>query len=94
MEDDHQVQSAASLEAGFATPIFHRASGRALEEALGETEMAPGEFVRNCKQLLDLLRQVEEVAKPEVATLFRHRAVVGHPRRRRVHRGVATMWQL
>jgi ATP-dependent RNA helicase HelY len=69
-EDDHQVQLCRELEAGFATPIFHWASGRPLEEVLGETEMAPGDFVRNCKQLLDLLRQVEDVAKPEVATLF------------------------
>ena len=69
-EDDHQVQLCRELEAGFATPIFHWASGRPLEEVLGETEMAPGDFVRNCKQLLDLLRQVEDVAKPEVAALF------------------------
>jgi hypothetical protein len=27
--------------------------------------MAPGDFVRNCKQLLDLLRQIEEVASVE-----------------------------
>ena len=26
--------------------------------------MAPGDFVRNCKQLVDLLRQIEEVAPP------------------------------
>jgi ATP-dependent RNA helicase HelY len=32
--------------------------------------MAPGDFVRNCKQLLDLLRQIEEVAQPETAALF------------------------
>jgi ATP-dependent RNA helicase HelY len=29
--------------------------------------MAAGDFVRTCKQLLDLLRQVEEVAGPEVS---------------------------
>jgi ATP-dependent RNA helicase HelY len=32
-----------------------------------ETEMAAGDFVRTCKQLIDLLRQVEEVAGPEVS---------------------------
>jgi hypothetical protein len=26
--------------------------------------------VRNCKQLLDLLRQVEDVGEPEIAALF------------------------
>ncbi len=69
-EDDHQVQLCRELEAGFAGPIFHWASGRSLEEILAETDMAPGDFVRNCKQLLDLLRQVEEVAHPETAALF------------------------
>ena len=69
-EDDHQVQLCRELEAGFATPIFHWASGRPLEEVLAETEMAPGDFVRNCKQLVDLLRQVEEVANPDTAALF------------------------
>ena len=69
-EDEHQVQLCRELEAGFATPIFHWANGRPLEEVLAETEMAPGDFVRNCKQLVDLLRQVEEVANPETAALF------------------------
>jgi ATP-dependent RNA helicase HelY len=69
-EDDHQVQLCRELEAGFAGPIFRWASGSPLEEILAETDMAPGDFVRNCKQLLDLLRQVEEVAPPETAALF------------------------
>ena len=33
--------------------------------------MAPGDFVRNCKQLLDLLRQIEDVAQPGAAELVR-----------------------
>ncbi|HEV2951143.1 MAG TPA: hypothetical protein VGZ51_03475, partial [Actinomycetota bacterium] len=41
--------------------------GEALDDILGETEMAPGDFIRNCKQLVDLLRQIEEVAAPETA---------------------------
>jgi ATP-dependent RNA helicase HelY len=69
-EDEHQVQLCRELEAGFAEPIYHWASGRPLDEVLAETEMAPGDFVRNCKQLVDLLRQVEEVAGPDVAELF------------------------
>jgi ATP-dependent RNA helicase HelY len=69
-EDEHQVQLCRELEAGFATPIYHWASGRPLDEILAETDMAPGDFVRNCKQLLDLLRQVEEVAAADVASRF------------------------
>jgi ATP-dependent RNA helicase HelY len=70
-EDEHQVQLCRELEAGFATPIYHWAEGEALNDILAETEMAPGDFIRNCKQLVDLLRQVEEVASPETAAQVR-----------------------
>jgi ATP-dependent RNA helicase HelY len=33
--------------------------------------MAPGDFVRNCKQLLDLLRQIEDVAAGDDAAAVR-----------------------
>jgi ATP-dependent RNA helicase HelY len=70
-EDEHQVQLCRELEAGFATPIYHWAEGDALDDILVETEMAPGDFIRNCKQLVDLLRQIEEVAAPEAAAQVR-----------------------
>ena len=70
-EDDHQVQLCRELESGFARPIYHWAGGAPLEAVLQETDMAPGDFVRNCKQLLDLLRQIEDVAPPETADLVR-----------------------
>jgi ATP-dependent RNA helicase HelY len=62
VEDANQVQLCRELEPGFSTPVWHWAEGRALELVLTETEMAPGDFVRNCKQLVDLLRQIEDVA--------------------------------
>jgi ATP-dependent RNA helicase HelY len=33
--------------------------------------MAPGDFIRNCKQLVDLLRQIEDVATPDTAAQVR-----------------------
>jgi superfamily II RNA helicase len=30
--------------------------------------MAPGDFVRNCKQLIDLLRQIEDVSEAATAS--------------------------
>jgi ATP-dependent RNA helicase HelY len=71
VEDAHQVQLCRELEPGFGTPVFHWAEGGDLEDVLDETEMAPGDFVRNCKQLIDLLRQVEEVAAAPVADAVR-----------------------
>jgi ATP-dependent RNA helicase HelY len=70
-EDEHQVQLCRELEAGFATPIHRWAEGESLDDVLAETEMAPGDFVRNCKQLVDLLRQIEEVAPPGTASQVR-----------------------
>jgi ATP-dependent RNA helicase HelY len=70
-EDAHAVQLSRELDAGFATPVFHWAEGKPLEDVLAETDMAPGDFVRNCKQLVDLLRQIEEVAGDPTSGLMR-----------------------
>jgi len=70
-EDEHQVQLCRELEPSFSGPIHRWCEGVPLEELLDETEMAPGDFVRNCKQLLDLLRQIADVAEPATAALVR-----------------------
>jgi ATP-dependent RNA helicase HelY len=71
IEDEQTVQLCRELDAGFATPVFHWAEGKPLEDVLQETEMAPGDLVRNCKQLNDLLRQIEDVADGETGELVR-----------------------
>ena len=71
IEEEHQVELSRSLDAGFATPVFHWAEGKPLQDVLEETEMAPGDFVRNCKQLIDLLHQIEDVAEDGTAEQFR-----------------------
>jgi ATP-dependent RNA helicase HelY len=72
-EDRHHVELCRELEDGFATPVFHWAEGKPLEDVLRETTMAPGDFVRNCKQLLDLLRQIADVA-PEATSVVARQA--------------------
>jgi ATP-dependent RNA helicase HelY len=62
VEDEHHVELTRELDAGLAEPIFHWAEGKPLDDILHETGLAPGDFVRSCKQLLDLLRQIQEVA--------------------------------
>jgi ATP-dependent RNA helicase HelY len=76
-EDAHHVELCRELEDGFAAPAHRWASGEPLEDVLRDTGLAPGDFVRNCKQLLDLLRQIEEVAEAGQADIVRraHRAV-------------------
>jgi ATP-dependent RNA helicase HelY len=70
-EDSHQVELVRELDPGFAPTVFDWAEGKPLEDVLGASGLTPGDFVRNCKQLLDLLRQIEGVAGPEVAPAAR-----------------------
>ncbi len=80
-EDAHHVELCRELDDGFASPVFHWAEGKPLEDVLRETTMAPGDFVRTCKQLLDLLRQVAEVAPEPTSGVARAAAAA-------VNRGV------
>jgi ATP-dependent RNA helicase HelY len=50
------------LDAGFADAAWRWAKGQPLERVLVDDELTAGDFVRVTKQLLDLLRQVAEVA--------------------------------
>jgi ATP-dependent RNA helicase HelY len=70
-EDQNGVELCREPDAGFATTIFHWAEGKPLEDVLIEMDMAPGDFVRSCKLLIDLLRQLEEVAGGEASDLAR-----------------------
>jgi ATP-dependent RNA helicase HelY len=69
-EDAHHVELCRELEDGFASTIHRWAEGDPLEDVLRESGMAPGDFVRTCKQLLDLLRQIEEVATGDAADVM------------------------
>ncbi|MDP8957289.1 MAG: RNA helicase, partial [Actinomycetota bacterium] len=68
-EDMHQVELCRELDPGFVSTVFEWAEGKALDDVLDASGMPAGDFVRNCKQLLDLLRQIEEAAGPEVRSI-------------------------
>ncbi|MEX2586815.1 MAG: DEAD/DEAH box helicase [Actinomycetota bacterium] len=48
-------------ETGFAPVAFAWCEGEPLEEIVDE-DFSPGDFIRSCKQTIDLLRQVEQAA--------------------------------
>jgi ATP-dependent RNA helicase HelY len=48
-------------DAGFAALALRWVDGENLSELFEEEEAAVGDFVRNCRQLIDLLRQIEDV---------------------------------
>jgi ATP-dependent RNA helicase HelY len=61
-------------EPGFAAAAFAWADGRSLDAVLDD-DMTGGDFVRNTKQLIDLLRQLGEVAPdPRTAAVCRRAA--------------------
>jgi superfamily II RNA helicase len=54
-------------DGGLARAVIAWASGATLDAVLRETEVAPGDFVRNVRQLIDLMRQLSQVT-PDPAT--------------------------
>lgn len=58
LERDHRLSAIRDPDAGFAWAAYRWASGHRLEAVLSDTELAAGDFVRWCKQLIDLLGQV------------------------------------
>ena len=85
-ERRHGIPETRAPEAGFA-PIAHAwAAGEELSVLLEtDDELTAGDFVRNIKQLMDLLRQVAAVAPdPATARSARHAADA-------LHRGVVAL---
>jgi ATP-dependent RNA helicase HelY len=83
VERHHGVPESREPDAGFAALAHAWAAGEDLAVLLeADDELGAGDFVRNVKQLLDLLRQLATVA-PDAATRATARAAADS-----VHRGV------
>ncbi|HEX2295180.1 MAG TPA: RNA helicase, partial [Actinomycetota bacterium] len=80
-EDERGLELTREPDPGFADKAFRWAAGWPLEDVLSEDDPA-GDFVRAVKQLVDLLRQVEEVTGDEGLRAVVGRTVDG------LHRGV------
>jgi ATP-dependent RNA helicase HelY len=70
-EEENQVELCRELERGFVGAAFHWAEGKPLEDVMATLDMAPGDFVRTTKMLIDLLNQIEGVASEDIAPLAR-----------------------
>ncbi|MBP0457243.1 DEAD/DEAH box helicase [Streptomyces montanisoli] len=67
LEEDFKINQAEGVgqrepDLGFAWPAYAWASGRGLDEVLREAEMPAGDFVRWCKQVIDVLGQIAAAA--------------------------------
>ncbi|MEN3359764.1 MAG: ATP-dependent helicase HelY, partial [Mycobacteriales bacterium] len=68
-EHAHKLELTREPEVGFAWPAYRWARGESLDQVLSAAteagiELSAGDFVRWCKQLLDLLEQLAAVAEP------------------------------
>jgi ATP-dependent RNA helicase HelY len=52
-----------ATETGFADIAYRWCRGADLEEILADEDLTAGDFIRNCKQTIDLLRQLREAAE-------------------------------
>ncbi|HLS41471.1 MAG TPA: DEAD/DEAH box helicase [Ornithinicoccus sp.] len=74
LENRHRLPETGDLDPGLAWQVHRWASGRSLEEVLRDGDVAPGDFVRRCKQIIDLLDQVAQAADDPVARTARRAA--------------------
>jgi ATP-dependent RNA helicase HelY len=74
VEARHRLDTLRRPDAGLAWAIHRWASGAALETVLTGADILPGDFVRWCKQLVDLLGQLGSVDGTPVSPVARRAA--------------------
>ncbi len=65
-ERDHRLPISGEPDAGLAWAMHRWARGQSLEAVLRDSDLAAGDFVRRCKQLIDLLGQVSDASTGSV----------------------------
>jgi ATP-dependent RNA helicase HelY len=73
-EETNRLPRTREPDPGFAEVAWRWARGERLARVLERAELAPGDFVRNAKQLVDLLRQLATVAPDPTTASTAHRA--------------------
>jgi ATP-dependent RNA helicase HelY len=74
LEDDARLTLTRPPDPTFAAIAYAWAAGEAFSEVVAEEELSGGDFVRNIKQLIDLVRQLGEIAPNEATRLTAQRA--------------------
>ncbi|MGW6691043.1 DEAD/DEAH box helicase [Streptomyces sp. NPDC054961] len=72
LEEEHGINQTEGVgqrepDLGFAWAVYQWASDKSLDEVLREAEMPAGDFVRWCKQVIDVLGQVAAAAPSSTA---------------------------
>ncbi len=66
LETEHDLPTTSMPDGGMAWMVHRWASGGRLDDVLRGQDMAAGDFVRRCKQLVDLLDQIGDAATDRV----------------------------
>ncbi|MEU1118485.1 MULTISPECIES: DEAD/DEAH box helicase [unclassified Streptomyces] len=77
LEEDFKINQAEGVgqrepDLGFAWAAYMWASDKGLDEVLREAEMPAGDFVRWCKQVIDVLGQISAAAPRENSTVAKN----------------------
>ncbi|WP_051681543.1 RNA helicase [Cellulomonas sp. HZM] len=62
LEGRHGIEATTPLDLGLVEAVHRWASGRSLEAVLRGSELSAGDFVRWCKQVIDVLDQLHQAA--------------------------------
>jgi len=73
-EDEAGLPLTRPPDPGFFAAAYGWAAGEDLRDVIAEEEVSGGDFVRNVKQLIDLLRQLGDIASPATAKAARDAA--------------------
>ena len=74
-ERAHTLPTTGAPDAGMAWMLHRWASGQRLEVVLRDSEIAAGDFVRHCKQVIDLLGQIGDAAADPTLAVTARRAM-------------------
>ena len=65
LQQEHRLGELPAPEWGIVGPVHGWAQGKSLDTVLAGTDIAPGDMVRWCKQVIDALDQIADVAPTE-----------------------------
>ena len=74
-ERSHLLPQTSCPDAGMAWMMHRWASGQRLEVVLRDSEIGAGDFVRRCKQVVDLLGQIGDAAPDRALAVTARRAI-------------------
>lgn len=71
LEERHRLNRSEPPSTGLAPAIHMWARGEELDRVLVEADLSAGDFVRWCRQIIDLLDQISGIAAPEMTATSR-----------------------